>query len=204
MAATYIKAIQTVQPVGPYQLGGWSFGGIVAFEMALQLQAQGHEISLLALIDSFNPTVLDQPKSDEGMLVISFAKHLSGLFDKELPVSAEEMRQLGLDEKLNYILKEAKILQILPSEIGLEQVRQMFAVFQANVRAFRSYVPQPYSGQLTLFCAEEKSERLAEQQIQAWSSLAAGGINIHKLPGDHFSIIRSEALAKELGIYLGL
>ncbi|NEQ08700.1 MAG: amino acid adenylation domain-containing protein, partial [Moorea sp. SIO4E2] len=204
MATAYIKEIQTVQPQGPYQLGGWSFGGIVAFEIAQQLQALGHDIALLALIDSPNPTILNQPQPDQAMLVNSFARILSRRFDKKLAVSADELQQLGLDEQLNYIFKEAKRLQILPPEIGLEQIRQLFAVFQANSQAKHSYVPQPYSGQLTLFSAEEKSEQLAEQQIQAWSSLATGGIKIHKLPGDHFSIIRSEALAQELRLYLGL
>lgn len=202
MATTYIKAIKTVQPVGPYQLGGWSFGGIVAFEIARRFRSLGDEVAMLVLIDS--NSVLNRPKLDEAMQVASFATDLSRLGDKELSVSADELRQLGLDEQLNYILKEAKILQILPSEMKLEQMHQLFAIFQANVRAFRSYVPQSYSGQFTLFCAEEKPEQLAETQIPFWSSLAAGGIKIHKLPGDHFSIIRSEALAKELGIYLGL
>lgn len=202
MAATYIQEIQTVRPREAYRLGGWSFGGIVAFEMARQLQALGAEVEILALIDSFNPTVLNKTKQDEAMQAVSFAKHLSRSFDKELSVSEEKLQQLELDEQLNYILEVAKILKILPSEMGLEQIQQLFAVFQANIQAMHGYVPQPYSGSLTLFCAEEKLAGLASEQIHGWSSLAAGGINIHKIAGDHFSIIRSEALAKELGFYL--
>ena len=202
MATTYIKAIQIVQPEGPYQLGGWSFGGIVAFEIAQQLHSLGHKVALLALIDSFNPTILNKPKPDEAMLVTYFANNLSRSFDKELPVSADELRQLRLDEQLNYILEKAKKLQVLPSEIGREQMQQLFAIFQTNFQAMHNYVPQSYSGEITLFCAEEKSEQLAEKQIQSWSSLATGSINIHKIPGDHFSITRSEVLAKDLGLYL--
>ena len=81
-------------------------------------------------------------------------------------------------------------------------MRQLFAVYQANSLASYSYTPLPYSGCITLFCAEEKSEELAKEEIQGWSSLAAGGINIHKISGDHFSMITSEALAKELRPYL--
>jgi thioesterase domain-containing protein/acyl carrier protein len=203
MAATYIQAIQTVRPQGPYRLGGWSLGGVVAFEMARQLEALGAEVETLALIDSFNPTVLNKTKPDEVMQVISFAKHLSRPFEKELPVSAEELRQLGFDEQLNYIFEKAKILDILPPEMGLKQMQQLFAVFQANVEAMDGYVPQPYSGQITLFYADGKSEELAQKQIQGWSSLATGGFKSHKIPGDHFSIIRNEALAKQLALYLG-
>nr|WP_306464213.1 non-ribosomal peptide synthetase [Corallococcus exiguus] len=51
MAALYVNAVRTVQPHGPYRLGGWSMGGVVAFEMARQLQARGETVELVALID---------------------------------------------------------------------------------------------------------------------------------------------------------
>ena len=57
MAAYYIQAMQTVQPTGPYLLGGWSMGGVVAFEMAQQLHAQGQRVALLALLDGRIPTL---------------------------------------------------------------------------------------------------------------------------------------------------
>ena len=193
----------TVQPQGPYQLGGYCLGAKIAFEMAQQLSSLGHEISLLALIDPFSPFLFKKPLPDEARLVTSFAGSLSRLFHKELPVSADELEQLGLDEKLNYIFKEGTRLQLLPPEIGLEQIRQLFAVYQANSLASYRYVPQPYSGRINLFCAEKTLEELAAEHIQGWSSLAAGGINIHKIAGDHFSIVHSEALGKELGLYLG-
>jgi thioesterase domain-containing protein len=53
MAALYLRAIRAVQPQGPYFLGGWSFGGVVAFEMAQQLQAQGQAVALLAMLDAY-------------------------------------------------------------------------------------------------------------------------------------------------------
>ena len=55
LAARYIQSLQTIQPHGPYYLGGWSFGGIVAFEMAQQLTHNGEEVALLALIDTSLP-----------------------------------------------------------------------------------------------------------------------------------------------------
>ena len=55
MATRYVEALREVQPEGPYHLGGWSMGGIVAFEMALQLKAQGHQIATLAIIDAHAP-----------------------------------------------------------------------------------------------------------------------------------------------------
>jgi len=60
IAARYIEALRTVQTTGPYFLGGWSFGGLVAFEMALQLRQQGHAVGLLAICDSAAPGVLEE------------------------------------------------------------------------------------------------------------------------------------------------
>ena len=57
MAAEYVRAIRTVQPEGPYRLAGWSFGGAVAFEMARQLRASGARVDLLALLDSWSPSI---------------------------------------------------------------------------------------------------------------------------------------------------
>lgn len=62
MAAHYIREIRTLQPEGPYLLGGASFGGLVAFEMAQQLQAQGQQVALLALMDPY-PGSRPEPRS---------------------------------------------------------------------------------------------------------------------------------------------
>ncbi|MBW4647611.1 MAG: amino acid adenylation domain-containing protein [Kastovskya adunca ATA6-11-RM4] len=61
MAAYYIKALRAVQPEGPYSLGGWSFGGLVAFEMAQQLQRQGQQVALLAVLDTLAPVSGNKP-----------------------------------------------------------------------------------------------------------------------------------------------
>ncbi len=61
MAAYYIKALQSVQPQSPYFIGGWSFGGLVAFEMAQQLQAAGHEVALVAILDTQAPVSSNKP-----------------------------------------------------------------------------------------------------------------------------------------------
>jgi amino acid adenylation domain-containing protein len=68
MAARYLDAIRRVQPEGPYMLGGWSFGGLVAYEMAQQLQRAGQEVGLLALIDTHPGTVLEIELDDEALL----------------------------------------------------------------------------------------------------------------------------------------
>ncbi len=74
MAAHYIREIQNVQPQGPYFLGGYSFGGIIAFEMAHQLHSQGQKVALLAMLDS------SIPGSDQRLpFVKRIGEHLNNL-----------------------------------------------------------------------------------------------------------------------------
>ncbi|WP_244221665.1 non-ribosomal peptide synthetase [Corallococcus exercitus] len=74
MAALYVAAVRTVQPRGPYRLGGWSMGGVVAFEMARQLQARGETVELVALIDPSAAT------DDRVALDVDDARQVAALF----------------------------------------------------------------------------------------------------------------------------
>ncbi|MEH2173669.1 amino acid adenylation domain-containing protein [Nostoc sp.] len=205
MAAHYIEALLTIQPQGPYQLGGWSLGGVVAFEMAQQLHSSGQEVALLALIDSYAPMAIDMPEQmSEAMLVTSLTKDLSGLFGKELPVS-NQPQQLQTEKQLIHILEQAKMLNILPPFVGIQQMRQMLQVFKANSHALSRYRPQPYSGRIILFCANKKVEEDTQNKSLGWGELAAGGIEVHQIGGDHYAIIREpyvQVLAERLEIYL--
>jgi len=55
LASFYLESVRSVQASGPYALGGYSMGGVMAFEMARQLQAQGESVALLAILDAWSP-----------------------------------------------------------------------------------------------------------------------------------------------------
>ncbi|WP_287295711.1 non-ribosomal peptide synthetase [Moorena sp. SIO2C4] len=199
MATCYIEALQTIQPVGPYYLGGWSLGGIIAWEMAQQLSAAGEEVALLALIDSYSPVAIDRPEQmNQQMMARSLAQDLGSVFGTELPIAVKDLKLGGLEQQLQHILREAKGLNILPPEIGIEQMRKLFGVFQANLMAMYRYQPQPYSGRIALFCARE-----LEAEDRGWHELAVGGLETYRIPGDHYTMMRSpdvEILAKQLEV----
>jgi thioesterase domain-containing protein len=214
MAATYIKALQTIQPEGPYQLGGWSMGGVVVFEMAQQLKASGHHVSLVALIDSYAPIprFKKTKEIDETMLLADWVKNLSGLSGKDLPVSIDsktggdcvlELQQKGsLEAQLNYILEYTQVAGIFPREMTWQQFMCLFQVFKANRLSLHFYHPQSYPGRVTLFLQHEHSLALNIDPTLGWGELATGGLDIHKISGDHFSIIRTPVLAELLKFYL--
>src|SRR5436305_6176250 len=92
MAARYLREVRRVQPRGPYRLGGWSMGGLVAFEMARQLERAGEELELVALIDTPPPSSdpSPTPPADEEMMA-AFADDLSRLSGHDAAISLEEL-----------------------------------------------------------------------------------------------------------------
>ncbi|NEP10410.1 MAG: amino acid adenylation domain-containing protein [Symploca sp. SIO2C1] len=195
MATIYIKALQGIQPNGPYYIGGWSMGGVVAWEMAQQLQASEEEVALLALIDSYAPSNLFELEPDEASLANSLAADLSGLFGTELPLTQLNLAQLQPEEQLQHIFTVAKRLNLLPPEIGMEQMRHLFEVFKANRIAIANYQPQPYSGKVVLFCASSTAED------RGWNSLTTEELATYEISGDHYTMMRSshiQVLAQKL------
>jgi len=194
MASHYIELLQTVQTQGPYLLGGWSLGGVVAFEMAQQLQAQGQEVALLALIDSYALTGDQEPEPDDVTLLGDLA------LDLGLPLNQIAFEQLEPDERLAYVLEEAKRAGVVPPDMELVQVRHLFHVFKSNVQAMRRYVPYAYPGPIALFKASEQFD-----EDLGWGVLAAGGVAMYAVPGNHYTVIREpnvEALAGQLEHHL--
>ncbi|MFP2924739.1 thioesterase domain-containing protein [Pyxidicoccus sp. 3LG] len=186
MAARYLEALRAVQPAGPYQLGGWSFGGVVAFEMARQLRQQGEEVELLALID---PTPVG---ADWGGLDVEDAAQVAALFVQDHSRLAGEeawMPQPGeRDAVLRELLERGHQTGLFPAELGLEQLRPLFDVFASNLRAVRAYQHQPHDGRLVVLRASEGQGRAPDL---GWAALATKGVELIDVPGDHYSALRA-------------
>ncbi|WP_375514724.1 amino acid adenylation domain-containing protein [uncultured Nostoc sp.] len=197
MAATYIRALQIIQPQGPYQLAGWSMGGAIAFEMAVQLLASGQKISLLALIDSYAPIpqFKNSQEMEQAMLLVDWVKNLSGS-NLAVSVSVEKLCLIEPQEQLNYVLEQAKKDELLPTEMEQKRASLLFQVFKANYLSLHSYIPQPYPGQITLFCASETPKQENQDPTQGWGEFAKGSIDMHNIASNHFSIIRTQMLAE--------
>jgi len=179
MAAQYIEEIRRVQPEGPYYLGGLSFGGVVAFEMARQLRDQNQEVALVALLDTF-PTNYKPSAS----LIVKFSL---------LPIRL----------KFFYLFRKARNLKrnIRRRISTLRLPRALKNVHKANWEAARQYLPKPYEGRVVLFRAKDKSLRSFDDLVIGWDELALGGLDIYEVTGDHVSII-TEPQVSELARHL--
>jgi len=150
MAAHYLAEMRKVQTHGPYYLGGYCFGGLVAFEMARRLEQQGEEAELVALFSAalrFNHKVTPvraeaQPKA---AATTRIGRSLSTPF-KTLRNLADSFywRLLGLARRATYAVL-FRLRRRLPPEMRTMYVKEMLN------QAEKAYRPKAYSGTITLF-----------------------------------------------------
>ncbi|HVR10053.1 MAG TPA: thioesterase domain-containing protein, partial [Thermoanaerobaculia bacterium] len=199
MASRYLAAVRRMRPQGPYCLAGWSFGGLVAHEMARHLCLQGEEVATLALFDTATGGPDPGGEPDDAQL-------LSNLIEDAVPISVEELRRLGgLDEQLRHVIDLAQRERLLPDDFDAGRVRRLVEVDRGTHRAASRFTPQPYPGPLTLFRAAEAVGRLRElvlrDPVMGWGSLA-GRVEVQVVPGRHDLLVRRpwvEVLAARLG-----
>ena len=207
MAARYIQEICSLQPEGPYFLGGWSLGGVIAFEMAHQLKGLGKQVALLALIDSYTPAN-DHDISrleDDSELIGMFLRDFRGRLGKERAESNDDLKGKDTDWLLRYLLSEAKSLGVLPPDAGIEKISRLLNVFKANMNALKSYRPKAYFDRITLFRAETSSRNLLADNTSGWGDLTNDPIEVHLIPGNHYTMVARpnvQILAEKLGLCL--
>ncbi|MDZ8052915.1 MAG: alpha/beta fold hydrolase [Aulosira sp. ZfuVER01] len=201
MAAHYIKEIQTIQPQGPYFLGGYSFGGLVVWEMARQLVAQGHKVALLALFDTSNTT-----RRQTTIKPIPAQKRISRHLNNLLEVGPNYILQQieGKSSWVEYMVKQMFRKFTFKAYLNISRIlpytyRKQVKIKDFNKQAAKVYIPKAYPGRVTVFRAEERPVNNAGEvdPNMGWSELALGGLDIQHVPGNHFSIF-SEPYVKSM------
>jgi amino acid adenylation domain-containing protein len=204
MARECLSEMRTVQPAGPYLIGGYCFAGAVAFEIAQQLLREGEDVRLLALIDSLRPNAVYT------LLVnlINYRDHLRrrgrhiGEVIWDLLTAGTGSRRIRLSELMTRKLKNLRAKSgsgSVPASSGelSDQHRQLLL----------RYSPEPYAGPISLYVSEKwynaivasKWRRLFERYL-GWQGIARGGLSVYKVSGDHQALItvRSDELARLL------
>ena len=202
MATDYIHAIREVQEKGPYMLGGWSMGGLVAFEMACQLQQQGQQVALVALFDAVTPyDPRFRQENEHEMQVANFAFHL-GLPPTELANVSEQLLSLDEESQLKHLFTLAQKSGIFPRGFDLTQLHHLFKVYRSNNEAALAYEPHACSAPLILFRAAETE---LTDATYGWSHLAKGSLEVEVVPGNHYTMLDEphvSLLAQKLRMHL--
>lgn len=213
MAQRYIEQMRVVQPDGPYVVGGYSFGGLIAYEVAQRLVAVGQEVALLAIIDRPVPDRLIQNRTaakDEPLdadWTVEVAHLLEAVWGIRIGATEQEIRLLseeGLRERILQAVRGTAVdkngrtaaLQGLANVAGEGLLQNVLRVVRANLVASRTYVPKPYAGRIALFRATDlhpgvaaMPEAVFADPPLGWGCLAERPVDVHVIPGDHFSMI---------------
>ncbi|MBN3925717.1 SDR family NAD(P)-dependent oxidoreductase [Nostoc sp. NMS4] len=214
LATHYIKALRVVQPQGPYYIGGWCLGGIVALEMAQQMQKQGLEVALLAMLDSPMAIPVDKTVDDDlnAKAFIRLAKYIEIFHQQKLAVSYEELQKLELQEQVSYMVEKIKQSNFWLAEMKVEQIHDILDISKNSIQSFRSYIPQIYPDKITFFRASEMlpedfrdTELDRDDMAAGWEKISLKPIEIIDVPGNHLTMFNKphvQVLAEQLSNFI--
>jgi thioesterase domain-containing protein len=221
MAASYAAAVVAERPEGPIHLGGWSLGGLVAFEMARQLSKAGREVATLAVFDAPAPTATPpkapaalktiareaaalellgpaDPAADpeeDAFVLAEFAGGLARDFGGDAPRLLERLKALEPDARREYLLRYFKLDQVYALETGPDRVNRLWNVLRSNLRAAVRYRPGAYNGHMVVCRARDGAGRPAGEPTLGWRRLVKQGVTCVAIAGDHAGILKPPAVA---------
>jgi thioesterase domain-containing protein len=186
MAESYIKEMKSVQPEGPYCLGGYCLGGTIAFEIAQQLKQRGDEVSLIAMFESYN--IKEKPGTIPSFLKL-LHKFQNAYFQiRNLILSKSGGNYKYFKEKASVELSRYKVkINILYSRIASKLnvnygvKYQHLLIDKVNDQAQADYMPSNYRGKITLFRPKTNYAGFNDPYF-GWSKLAEKGVEIINMP----------------------
>lgn len=196
IARRHVAALRRIQAHGPYHVVGFSFGGVVAYEIAQQLAALGEPVAFLGLIDSRHPA--------EGIPAPGFHPRF---VPRRLANQARILRRLGPRVGLRYLAARAALARdrtliaarsalaarspTLRELVGLDPITGVEQAWQAaDAEAIARYHARPYPGRIT-FLWPEHSQRPPEvfDTRRGWAALARDGFDVRPIPGAHLTVL---------------
>jgi acetoacetyl-CoA synthetase len=206
LALDHLKGLRTITPQGPYALLGYSFGGLVAYELAVQLQRSGERVALLGLFDTPHPGFHATLSSEQLELALrvyradrarKYWTHLkTGRLDRIV------------HDAFGYVGKKLRPLSWqMASAVRKVLGRNRIAVSR-EVRIdtlWRGYRPPQFEGQLLLIRAQGRDAEFAGDPTMGWRKSALGGVEVKFVSGSHESMMAPEyapQLAEALNVPL--
>ncbi|WP_328940697.1 amino acid adenylation domain-containing protein [Streptomyces sp. NBC_00250] len=207
IAARYLEAVRRARPDGPYVIGGWSFGGFIAFEMARQLRrTHPEDVASLILIDPIAVAPGDRPSIADGSLLEWFFWELLWMErGGQTPLEAIP-EGLDADGKFGFVVERATAAGILPAEGSQSAVRRLFAMFKAHWHALLTYRPERADEDLVLLRADAPlpkvlepmhgaASSLHEDPSNGWREMTTGRVEVVDVPGDHLVLLEEPHVA---------
>jgi len=190
-AAQYIAALKTIDPEGPYILGGWSMGGYIAYEMAQQLKRQNREVAGLLLLDIAARTPSELPCSgDEAEQLLHVAREKGAT-----QLSLDAVNDRSAEERLQYLLDQTQGAGIFDSglEITIPMIRSFLKALRRREQSVLDYTLHSYNGPVTLIRAGQdiaaNHPQVDPADTTAGFAALCPNLEVVFVPGTHFDLI---------------
>jgi amino acid adenylation domain-containing protein len=189
MAKRYVRAARDAGLSSPWRIGGWSLGGVVAYEMACQLAELGDKVEYVVLIDS-QLELLDggQPRTDE-LLLPAFVHDLARTSGRWVELGGAERRTDG-----RFALESihAKLVRerVIPETLGSDAFTRLWSVYRAGITALDRYQPRPMPDAVDRLLVLDAADELPRLLRSQWRELAAARHYAERIPGDHYTLLR--------------
>nr|VFJ65653.1 MAG: amino acid adenylation domain-containing protein [Candidatus Kentron sp. FW] len=183
MAARYVEGITALCPDGPYHLYGWSFGGVVAFEMAQQLRTMGREVGLLVLADTVHPSWFQGKEAPGEERIIA---HLLAEAGAGEVVMSNETGEMSPADRIAHLRQQ---LASGSNLAGLGDIDRFIRIYQTNFQALSEYRTSIWEGEMVFLSARERLGTDEKSVDSDWRNLTRK-LARHVIPGNHFTMHR--------------
>lgn len=185
MAETYLRMLLNVAPSGPYFLIGYSFGGVLAYEMAIRLQRDGNKVPFLVLIDSLSPLAKEPYTWQKNLL-------------QTIKINFFRPIRRDLKHKIQYLIDKSYIIRkkTIPAENRARYLRYKY------ISCLKKYSPRKFDGDILLF---RLTQNPSSYKYLGWETLVKN-IHLVEIDGKHLDVFigkdRKDTLSMEIEKYL--
>ncbi|MEO5913268.1 MAG: amino acid adenylation domain-containing protein [Luteolibacter sp.] len=191
-ATAYLHILLESQSQGPFRLAGYSFGGVVAHEMACQLERLGHKVEFLGLFDTHNPTASARSYSMPERLRVFWQQNSEIPFWSRIKRVRQRFGEgVRTNRRIKTELKAARSSGPAEPYSDLRRVQ----VREENWRAMQAYRPGAFKGRITLFKTSTISDKVERPADYGWGPLATGGLDIASVSGEHLTLFEPENIS---------
>jgi thioesterase domain-containing protein len=192
IAALYLDIIREIQRTGPYHFCGYSFGGLVAYEIALRLVDKGDSVGLIALLDTPNPALTSNlSKADSARFRMTYLVDRLGRYGRYI-LQGDIKAFIG--RGLAFVISRVGGFFMPSIKLGFRLLkRPLPVVLRSNdpgfLKAWHTYVPKPYYKSLVCFRVQDRGPEYDRDPSMGWSACARGGVQVCLVPGGHVDMM---------------
>jgi thioesterase domain-containing protein len=210
LSSFYLDVIREIQRTGPYYFCGYSFGGLVAYEMALRLIEEGDRANLVALLDAPNPahlkniSVADSLEFHKTYMVDRLKQYGRLLLQADITTIRRKARNFLISRLGIFFIPTLRILfrmveKPLPMTLRVNDPTSGF------LKAWRSYIPKHSEQEVVLFRTRDRGPEYDRDPSMGWNACVEGGVQVHIIPGGHLNMMTMPSVhfvAEKLAAYL--